>query len=910
MPPRTRSKWRRPLLLEGLEQRLALATFYVSNTGSNTSSGAAATPWQTLQYAADHVQAGDTVIVRAGTYVGFDLRTDGSAANRITFSAEQGVLINQRNALTTDGINLEGADYVTIEGFSISGIARAGIRSVTNQHVILRNNQADQNGRWGIFTGFSYDILIEGNTCSRSAAEHGIYVSNSGDRPTIRNNVLWGNAACGIHMNGDISQGGDGIISGALVEGNIVYENGATAGGSGINADGVQSSVFRNNLLFNNHASGISLYCIDGAAGSRNNLIINNTIVMASTARWALNIQSGSTGNTVLNNILYNQHATRGSLDISADSLHGFRSDYNVVMNRFTTNGGSSILTLTTWRSQTGQDQHSLVATPSQLFVDAANNDYHLAPTSLALNAGTTESAPPTDYEGTVRPSGGGIDVGADERLQIADWGNVAFYLVGGQAATGDTTYTATATRSGTFTAEVLFAHAGGNVDLEVYDANNQLLGTSATANNGERVDVAVTVGEQLRIRVIGVNANVAFRGTNLLTASGDTVTIGGTLADELFVFLPGSTTTRIAVNGVGYDFASSTFKKYVVQGGGGTDTMIVVGTPSTETAAFASGSVAVSSAAYSFSATATAFNTIISNGGGDTATFSDTAGNDTFTGSPAQGVMNGAGYSNTAIGFTTASASFTAGFDQAFLYGSIGDDRFEASWSAAFLEGADFRLNAAGYDTVVGVGGWGNDIALLADTSGDETFIGQADAGSLSGSNFYLRAANFERVEARSSGGFDVAYLWDSAGDDYFGGSKVLAFLNGIGFSNYVESFDLVVGFSTGGNDTADMYGTAGADQFFSNGRSRRIQAADYLVQTENFRTVRAYGGAGADTAELQDLLSSHRITGRANWFRLSNTDSVTGYDFEQVTAVPRAGQRPTVDVTSIDYMFAKVGF
>jgi hypothetical protein len=137
-----------------------------------------------------------------------------------------------------------------------------------------------------------------------------------------------------------------------------------------------------------------------------------------------------------------------------------------------------------------------------------------------------------------------------------------------------------------------------------------------------------------------------------------------------------------------------------------------------------------------------------------------------------------------------------------------------------------------------------------------------------------------------------------------------VLAFLNGTGFSNYVESFDRVTGFSTRGNDTAEMYGAAGADQFFSNGRSRLIQSADYLVRTENFRTVRAYGGGGVDTAELQDLLGSHRITGRENWFRLSSADSVTGYDFEQVTAVARASRRPTVDVAAIDYLFTRLGF
>ena len=102
----------------------------------------------------------------------------------------------------------------------------------------------------------------------------------------------------------------------------------------------MQNSTIRNNLIYDTHASGISLYRIDGGGGSSGNLVVNNTVIVAADGRWALNIQSGSTGNTVRNNILYNHHSFRGSIDISADSLAGFTSDYNVLMNRMTTNGG------------------------------------------------------------------------------------------------------------------------------------------------------------------------------------------------------------------------------------------------------------------------------------------------------------------------------------------------------------------------------------------------------------------------------------------------------------------------------------------------------------------------------------------------------------------------------------------
>ena len=214
-----------------------------------------------------------SVIVGAGTYRGFNLTRDGTAAARITFQADPSaapgsVIINQPNAFTgRDGINLEGASYVTIRGFTVTGQARAGIRSVSNEFVVISDNVADNNGVWGIFTGFSSDVRIENNQASRSQQQHGIYVSNSADRPIVRGNTVFENYQSGIQLNADASMGGDGIISGAVIENNIIRSNGA-GGGASINLDGVQNSDIRNNVIDNARASGIALFRIDGGGGS------------------------------------------------------------------------------------------------------------------------------------------------------------------------------------------------------------------------------------------------------------------------------------------------------------------------------------------------------------------------------------------------------------------------------------------------------------------------------------------------------------------------------------------------------------------------------------------------------------------------------------------------------------------
>ena len=231
--------------------------------------------------------------------------------------------------------------------------------------------------------------------------------------PIIRGNVSRGNRMCGIHMNGDASQGGDGIISGALVENNVVFDNGS-GGGSGINCDGVQDSKIQNNLLYNNHSNGISLYRIDGAAGSIGNSVINNTIVQAADARWAVNIKNQSTSNLVVNNILFHD-GSRGSINIAADSLSGFRSDYNIVVDRFSLDDGDHFIRLAEWRSATGLDRHSQVSRPQDVFVNLESSDYHLRDGSPAIDAADPALAPRMDIEGSPRPRGARPDAGAYE---------------------------------------------------------------------------------------------------------------------------------------------------------------------------------------------------------------------------------------------------------------------------------------------------------------------------------------------------------------------------------------------------------------------------------------------------------------------------------------------------------------
>jgi hypothetical protein len=256
------------LALMGFAARPASAkTYYLSPTGSDSRSGSSTSPWKTLAKAASTMVAGDTVLLADGDYAGgFKHTRYGTASAPITYKAINPGKANLRGDLTSteDGITVYNTSFVVFDGLGLDKWKRAGIAITHSRFITVRNCVARTCAVWGIFSGFSDDLLIEQNTCYGSVNQHGIYISNSGDRPVVRYNVCYGNARAGIQLNGDgsflrptLGTRGDGIIDGAEVSHNVLYDNGPTA--AAINVMSLRNSLIADNLLHNNTAGGISM---------------------------------------------------------------------------------------------------------------------------------------------------------------------------------------------------------------------------------------------------------------------------------------------------------------------------------------------------------------------------------------------------------------------------------------------------------------------------------------------------------------------------------------------------------------------------------------------------------------------------------------------------------------------------
>lgn len=284
-------------------------------------------------------RAGDMLVFQPGTYNGCYpmVGEDGQSGTHdapIVLKAKPGVTINCCGSSSypkkKSCFNLENADYVAIDGFTLVG-GDYGIRAVggyaTSEHqtgiAMLNNHGRDQN-KDPFFSGGSDWIVVENNIAHGAGTGdgHGIYLSNGSDWMIVRNNETYDNYASDFQINADpistcedegisysspLCDGSalDGLGQGAsefiLVENNYFHD-----GRQGPNFTSVRNSVVRNNIIafYINHSTSFWQETDNPNLGSSNNIVEHNLFIGESGWDHVLQFINDSKDNTVRNNVL------------------------------------------------------------------------------------------------------------------------------------------------------------------------------------------------------------------------------------------------------------------------------------------------------------------------------------------------------------------------------------------------------------------------------------------------------------------------------------------------------------------------------------------------------------------------------------------------------------------------------
>ncbi|MBW8883846.1 MAG: S8 family serine peptidase, partial [Planctomycetia bacterium] len=466
---------------------------------------------------------------------------------------------------------------------------------------------------------------------------------------------------------------------------------------------------------------------------------------------------------------------------------------------------------------------------------------------------------------------GGGTTIGkygVDMQLSAAapsqdftavNWGTIDQRNMDNVAISGtDAWFQVTAGHNGRFTAEAFYTQNRGNVDIEIYNAQQRLLGSSS---GSERIDVDVAACDTLYLHVKGANPDVDFRLTNLVAINGNTAAIAGTAGNDIVRWQADG---QLSVNGVTYAISGVT--QVTIEGGGGNDALTLVGNSAAENVTLRPGSADITASNYHVAASG--FESIqFSGSSSDRATLYDSAGDDVFEATPQWARLSGAGYVNYVSGVGSVVAiSQTAGSDTARLYDSAGNDTLTASPTSALLQGNGFSNEARGFAQV-------NVIA--------------------------------------TAGGYDSATLSDSAGADQLDATPSYVWLRGTGYSIRAEGFDYIAVVATyGSNDTARLVGSDGDDSFGVWWNQRDLYTSTVQIHTYNFQMVQFDGGGGYDAVNYYQASKNASLSARSNYGQINDQLFATQFSgVEAVMATVRSSQRLRTDLAALDFAFQKMG-
>lgn len=380
-------------------------TYYVDNSGTPVcgnipSYGTEIAPWCTISYGVSRMNGGDTLYVKAGTYLETLYISDkhGSAERNIIIQAFSGhKVIIRGNGINTGRVKLINSSHITFAGFEVTNFNQ-GIWIVQSNNITVQNCNIYHIGQEAITILYnSKNVIIEKciihDTKKYGYNGEGIYIGTASrekkdntNNVTVRNNIIYNTLDEAVELKPGTHD--------CLVEGNHIYN--------------VRTGSYYGAVEVNEATLGIQDW-----PSNPNHIIRNNIIHDTDTA-----VRAG-TGCVVYNNVIYNVRPKNYGIlaDNKANDIYT-RKIYHNTIDEPSSNSIYVNKAVVDIRNNIGPSTIGNLTTKNAYFVNTVreHEDYHIAKDSAPVDAGVhIRDMVPADIEGKSRYRDMAPDIGAYE---------------------------------------------------------------------------------------------------------------------------------------------------------------------------------------------------------------------------------------------------------------------------------------------------------------------------------------------------------------------------------------------------------------------------------------------------------------------------------------------------------------
>ena len=415
-------------------------TYYVAKAGHDSNPGTEQSPFRNIKHGVSKLSAGDTLYVKAGTYLESVLSWQTTIPNGTSWNNPVKVAANPGDTVTIHPpagqaffwVQDRQAKYLIIDGFIIDGqnSAAHGFKFSNNSRYIRVQNSEIKNAKLSgilatICSGCAnpesapHDTYHEFKNLhvhhnGTTSKDHGFYIETS-------YNLV---ESCDVHHNsgnGGKFFSGHKTFDGAKVLSanynvaryNTLHDNSQQSPPDGwtfgwLLASGIENEAY-GNIAYNNN---IGFATGNGATDAKlyNNVSYDNHLYgILVYGNWGGSNDTKVYCNTVYQNVLYGIAVKNDAAD-------------TLVRNNISYGNGpdsSRNIWLEIGASPRTVSSHNYVKDPK--FIDPASKDFRLQASSPAINEGTIIPEISIDIDRNTRPQGPSFDIGAYEFVTSTD---------------------------------------------------------------------------------------------------------------------------------------------------------------------------------------------------------------------------------------------------------------------------------------------------------------------------------------------------------------------------------------------------------------------------------------------------------------------------------------------------------